>query len=211
MTPIPRGALWLLSALLLVVGVVTYTQKQQEIGALNLLLAQSDSVHAVKLRVAQDSVKLFVGARVEADSMHRLARLEVRRDAISERRTDSTLAASVQERDRAYQVAADTAATADTLRSTIRGLLSAAQRDSAAFAHERLQHAQTVASLTRALTADSTALQRGVAAVNAMTERALSSERQVALLKNARPSTAGKVMRAIAWGAVGFGVGRLMR
>lgn len=140
-------------------------------------------VHDSLTKLSTQSSQLAAGAVRVADSLQNAAKMEARKDARVEQRTDSALRSSAAERNLAHQLLHDSTASMAALRERLEGLDAASVRDSVAVAAERTQHTQTVLALTRALQADSTALGRQTDALNALRARAESSERLNALYR----------------------------
>ena len=195
---------------LVVVGWL-WSANERTKGALRVLTQQADSTHradSVKHLMVSDSAK---GARFSADSLRRLARLEVVKDARFRMAADSVAAQSASERANALRLLADSVADRDSLRASLSRLIARAIADSVSLERERARHDSTVAAFLRSAVSDSTAIARGLSAENAAVQRAVAAERQRDLYAKAKPSAFGNVLRAVQWGPVGFAVGKLTR
>lgn len=206
----PKSVLTLAGVLFVVLAGWAFVGHERAVGALNARLAVADSVSRVAVAAQAVQHDSAVAARRTADSLRDAARREVVRDRTAQVRTDSIIRESTEVRHVADRTVSDSTADRDSLRSTIRGLLRSARSDSTAYAERSLADQRTIAALLRAVASDSTAIQRGVAAENAAIARSVASERQRDLLRSARPSAVGNVLRSAAWVAVGLGVGRLI-
>ena len=167
----------------------------------------ADSVHRA------DSVKQVVlassaaSAKQEADSLRRLARLEVARETRRHAQTDSQLSTSSEERAAALRAVADSGATLDALRARILRLTESGVADSVAVAAERTAHDLTVRALLRTIATDSTALQRHVEALNGAVARATAAENLNTLYKRQRPSLLSRCGLSAGYGATDKGLG----
>lgn len=209
MTLTAREALILL--VVAVIGFAYYTHEQRVQGAQAVLLHQADSIAHVRAREQAAAHDVAVKAVASADSLRRLSRIEVAKDAKVRARTDSSIREASNARAQAEATLRDSLATVTTLRSDLLALVASSRRDSIAFAAERYQRDAANRALILSLQADSTAIAIGIAAENAAIARAVAAERQVAILRSSRPSTVGNLMRAGLYVAVGVGLGHLVR
>jgi len=191
----PKAVAYVVVAALLIVGYDGWSRAEREKGAQRVLLHQADSTHHA------DSVASIELTRIALAASEEAAVLRVRfRDA----QARDHAVAGQRVRDSALAVARDSAATVGALRQQIERLVGAS--DSAEASHAReveaLRHSLRLAAST--IEADSSAMARGLVALNAATARALAAESQARLLRRMLPSTAGGWTKLAAAGGVGY-------
>lgn len=167
----------------------------------------SDSL-TIYARQQSDSADV---SRKVANAMRVAARAEVKRDSLQRIKTDSTIRESANERQRAERLLADSLATTADLRDALGRMAVRGRSDSVAYTVQSAADQHTIHTLSTALASDSTALQRGVSALQAATKRAESAEAMNKLYQQARPSTFGNLARSVGWAGVGFAVAKLAR
>jgi hypothetical protein len=200
------------SVIVLVVVLVAVTsgafvRQQRQIGAQRVLLHQADSSHHADSVASVKLTRIALAATARAD----LAR-QAFRDAEAGQRTvaearEAAVGRLAIARDSALAVAQDSTATVVELRRQVERLVGAS--DSAELSHAReveaLRHSLRLAALT--IEADSTAIARGLAAVNGATARAVAAETQARLLRRMLPSTVRGWAKLGAVGALGYLIG----
>ena len=200
----PKGTVYVVVAALLIVGYSGWSRAERAKGAQRVLLHHADSTHHADSVASIEMTRIALAASEEAAVLRVRFRDAQARDraAASEREAAAARLASV--RDSALAVARDSAATVGALRQQIERFVGAS--DSAEASHAReveaLRHLLRLAAST--IEADSSAIARGIAAVNAATARAVAAESQARLLRRMLPSTLGGWTKLAAAGGVGY-------
>jgi hypothetical protein len=179
-------------------GYVVWRNVERAFGARDALIAQLHAAHEIDSTISVAFAKAQLQSAAAADTARAHLRQHARADAVVQARSDSAVQTLAVVQARADSTVADKDATNDDLRAGLQTL-------SAQTAVTVKDLNTTVASLQTRLSeafaviaADSTAIQKGIAATNAATKRAVDAEQTTNLLRSQLPSTAGKVTRVIA-------------
>ncbi len=189
-------------------GFGVFVHQQRLIGARDIALHQADSVAKVRQAEFKAEAAAAEEARATADALRAKARAEVAKDRAAKVLADSMVSAAASERDRAQRLLADSLATVAQLREQVTRLVASGKADSAAQAQRIAQLERTKASLLLLVGADSTAIQKGIAATNAAVARAVAAETQVKMLRRMLPSTAGQWVKLLVTAGASFEAGR---
>ena len=202
--PRPDWRLWLIAVALLAVTYGAFVHQQRAIGAQRVLLHQADSTHHADSVASIELTRIALAASEEAAVLRVRFRDAQARDRALAGQREAAVARLASVRDSALAVARDSAATVGALRQQIERLVGAS--DSAEASHAReveaLRHSLRLAAST--IEADSSAMARGLVALNAATARALAAESQARLLRRMLPSTLGGWTKLAAAGGVGY-------
>jgi hypothetical protein len=197
-----------LLAVAVVSGFAGFVHYQRVIGARNLALHQADSVAKVRQAEFKEVEAEAAEARRARDVLLAKARAEVAKDRAAKVLSDSMISAASTERDRAQRLLSDSLATVAQLREQVTRLVASGKADSAAQGARIAQLERTKASLLLLVGADSTAIQKGIAATNAAVARAVAAETQVKILRRLLPSTAGQWVKTLLTAGAAFEAGR---
>lgn len=165
--------------------------RQQQAGAAAALTHSLDSLTKATTRQTESLAVVALRATQKADSVaaqYRASLVPVRAAAVSVDTALSTLAAS---RDSALAIARDSAATTGQLRQEIGRLVTVSDSATAAFGAYRLAADSALAKATAAVQAGEAAAAHNRELLAAMTLRAQTAEREVALLKGKPPPKFG--------------------
>ena len=199
----PRAVLQVAAAAFLIALGVIFVRQQRRIGAQAVLLRQANSTARTATAQSVLKTRLLQEAVQEADKLRERFRAHEAGDGALRVSREAATALLASVRDSALAVAADSGATVVALREQVERLAVAG--DSAVASHAReveaLRHSLRLAVLT--IEADSTAIQKGLAAVDAAVARAVAAETQAKLLRRMLPSTVGGWAKLGAVGAIG--------
>jgi hypothetical protein len=203
-----RMYLCAIGAVVLFGGAALSYESVKHKGAVEQLTKQAAATLREKQQEARDSLVAFQNARQAASDSARQAMALVgaaRRETV---RRDSVAKEASDERERATRLMSDTTARLADLQLELGALVSRTRADSVASARQHAADSLAIAALLHTHVADSTAIERGIGAVNASTRRAVTAEAEVTALRRLQPSAFGNVVRGAVLVAAGVGIGR---
>ena len=164
-------------------GLTTFIIHERNVGARAERLKAEAVIHKAAVAHADSMVVLARIATQEAIDSVRTAMALVEKGKALEAKTRDAARAAGDARARAEAILADSMASLVQLRGTVSELVGVGRRDSTAAAQQHAADTASITALTGSVRAYAIAITQSGAAQSALTQRALSAERQVGLLK----------------------------